>query len=120
MIVAVFSLSAFAKPPQLQVEKLFDGRFKGLEGVDMTIIKNKDSYYRGIKVENANVNVIKQIKDAFAIDEKNCEGSVYHDSKNKTSIILNFENNGEQISVVLTIMNGNLSMFISGHPDAFK
>ena len=67
ILCLVTAIAVFAKPPKLNVEKLFDGRFNSSKSVTISIYKSNGNYYRGITVTN-NPGIIKKIADAIERD----------------------------------------------------
>lgn len=62
--MVLIALTASARPPKLNVEKLFDGRYNNNKSVSISVYKNNGNYYRGITVKN-NLKIIKAIADAI-------------------------------------------------------
>ena len=114
------AIAVFAKPPKLNVEKLFDGRFNSSKSVTISIYKNNGNYYRGMTVEN-NLDIIKKI--ASAIEKDAPRASNYCDHKNNDGqyTSLQIVNNGEVIYIGLQRdRHGGGFFFIQGKEKAFK
>ena len=47
IVLSLVSLSAFAKSPNLNVEKMFDGSYTSNPSVSLNISKSPEKYFRG-------------------------------------------------------------------------
>lgn len=119
LVVMLIGLTALATPPNLHIEKLFDGRYKGNADVRLSIIKDNDELYRSISVSNSPA-IAKEIKDAFAKDQALASGYVYNQNGSRESTIIEFENNGHEITIGLNIDGSRVSLYITGNSKAFK
>ena len=65
IIISLFvGLIAMAKPPHLNVEKLFDGSYNADKSVSIHISKSKEKYTKGFTVTN-NASLVKRIQNAL-------------------------------------------------------
>lgn len=120
MAMTVMAIAAYAKAPNLTVEKLFDGRYNKTASVSFTVYKNNGQYYRGLTIES-NPKVIKAIEDAMKADAP--RASRYSDHKDKDGHYTSMQviNNGETIFIGLLLDNKDGGFFfIKGNEAAFK
>ncbi|MBO4964943.1 MAG: hypothetical protein J6C81_01615 [Muribaculaceae bacterium] len=120
IIILLSCLSAFAKAPNLNVEKLFDGRYNSNRHVTVSVYKNNGNYYRGLTIEN-DPAILKKIAETISKDAP--RGFNYSDNINGGSryISLKIKSNGETIFIGLQMENsGNGFFFIQGKEKAFK
>ena len=110
-----------ATPPNLNVEKLFNGSYNSNKSVSIQISRSKNKYFRGITVNN-NAKLVEEITALFRKDLEKAEES--------QDII---ENGGVSYSS-MTVLNNNLGitigisyspnnscyLFITGPNEAFK
>lgn len=116
----ILSVAAYAKAPNLTVEKLFDGRYNETTGVSSTVYKNNGKYYRGLTVEN-NPKVLKAIADAMKADAPRASHYSDHHEKDGQYTSMKVLNNGETIFMGLQRDNkGGGFFFIQGAESAFK
>lgn len=114
------ALAVFAKPPKLNVEKLFDGRLNSSKSVTISIYKNNGNYYRGMTVNN-NPDIIKKIADAIEKDASRASNYSDHQSSDGQYTSLQIINNGETIYIGLQRdRHGGGFFFIQGKEKAFK
>lgn len=114
------AIAVFAKPPKLNVEKLFDGRFNSSKSVTISIYKNNGNYYRGMTVNN-NPDIIKKIADAIEKDASRASNYSDHQSSDGQYTSLQIVNNGETIYIGLQRdRHGGGFFFIQGKEKAFK
>ena len=116
----ITAITVFAKPPKLNVENLFDGRYNKNKSVTISIYKSNGNYYRGITVKN-NPGIIKKIADAIERDAP--RASHYSDHKNSDGQYTSLQiiNNGETIYIGLQRdRHGGGFFFIQGKEKAFK
>ncbi|MDE6026516.1 MAG: DUF5024 domain-containing protein [Muribaculaceae bacterium] len=74
-IISLFvGLVAMAAPPNLNVEKLFDGSYNSDKTVSIHITKSKDKYFRGFTVTN-NAALVRKVTSLFKMDEERAETS---------------------------------------------
>ena len=114
------AIAAVAKPPKLNVENIFDGRFNNNKSVTISIYKNNGNYYRGITIKD-NPDIIKKI--ASAIEKDAPRASNYCDHKNNDGqyTSLQIVNNGDVIYIGLQRdRHGGGFFFIQGKEKAFK
>ncbi|MCM1071592.1 MAG: hypothetical protein NC301_08705 [Bacteroides sp.] len=120
LAIAILSVAAYAKAPNLTVEKLFDGRYNKTAGVSSTVYKNNGKYYRGLTVEN-NAKVLKSIADALKTDAPRATHYSDHQEKDGQYTSMKVLNNGETIFIGLQRdNNGGGFFFIQGAESAFK
>jgi len=118
--ITVLSITAYAKAPNLTVEKLFDGRYNKTAGVSSTVYKNNGKYYRGLTIEN-NPKVLKAIADAMKADAPRASHYSDHQEKDGQYTSMKVLNNGEIIFIGLQRDNkGGGFFFIQGNESAFK
>lgn len=118
--ITILSVSAYAKAPDLIVEKLFDGRYNKTAGVTSTMYKNNGKYYRGLTIEN-NPKVLKAIADAIKADEPRASSYSDHQEEDGQYTSMKVINNGEIIFIGLQRDNkGGGFFFIQGNEAAFK
>lgn len=120
LAITILSVAAYAKAPNLTVEKLFDGRYNKTAGVSSTVYKNNGKYYRGLTVENNSI-VIKAIADAMKTDAPRASHYSDHQEKDGQYTSMKVVNNGETIFIGLQRDNkGGGFFFIQGNESAFK
>ena len=120
LLCIVTAIAVFAKPPKLNVEKLFDGRFNSSKSVTISIYKNNGNYYRGMTVEN-NPDIIKKIASAIAKDAPRASNYCDYQGNDGQYTSLQIINNGETIYIGLQRdRHGGGFFFIQGKEKAFK
>lgn len=121
IILYIFTaIVVFAKPPKLNVENLFDGRFNSNKSVTISIYKNNGNYYRGITVNN-NPGIIKKIADAIEKDAPRASNYFDYQGSDGRYTSLQIINNGETIYIGLQRdRHGGAFFFIQGKEKAFK
>ena len=97
-IATAFAL--LAKPPKLNVESLFDGRFNSNKSVTISIYKNNGYFYRGITVKN-NPDIIKKIANAIEKDIPRASNYSDYQGSDSQYTSLQIINNGETIYIGL-------------------
>lgn len=119
--VLLSSVIAFAVPPQLAVEQLFDGRYNEDKTVSTSIYKNNGNYYRGMTVKN-NPEIVKTMSEAIAKDWPKASEFSDHIGDNGRYTSLTIINNGEKISIGLksNSKTGTTFFFVQGKEKAFK
>lgn len=120
--MAVMTIAAYATPLNLNVEKLFDGRYNDSTNASTIITKNEGTYHRSINV-NGDPEIIKEILAAMEKDKPLAKGSIETQDSDKKFISLRFVNNGETIIVGLSIQKSDKNeayLFISGPEKAFE
>ena len=65
--MVIVTITVYAKPPRLNVERLFDGRYNNNKNVTISIYKTNGNYYRGITIKN-NPKIIHAIAEAIEKD----------------------------------------------------
>lgn len=121
ILLSIFTaIAVYAKPPKLNVESLFDGRFNNNKNVTISIYKNNGNYYRGITVKN-NPNIIKKIADAIEKDTPRASNYSNYQSSDGEYTSIQIINNGETIYIGLQRdRHGGGFFFIQGKEKAFK
>lgn len=122
LFIIIMSVSAFtimARPPYLEVEKLFDGRYNTEKTVRTSVSKENGIYYRGLQVTN-NPQIISRIYQAIRSDSTRASKFFEQEGEGGKSTIMKITSNGETIDVGLQQYNGNAYFFIKGTEKAFK
>lgn len=119
LIFILSSVAAFAKPPQLAAERLFDGRYNKEKTVRTSISKSDGIYYRSLHITN-NPGIIKIIETALSKDRQRATKSFEQEGEGGRYTSLKIVNNGETIDIGLQQYNGNAFFFIKGKEKAFK
>lgn len=113
--------TVMAKPPHLEVEKLFDGSYNTDKSVSIHISKSRDKYFRGFTVDN-NSKLVKKVTALFKKDVERAEKS--HDiiANGGTSYSsMEILNNGLVIQIGISYSSDNTCyLFITGPEEAFK
>ncbi len=121
IICILGGLTAMAKPPHLNVEKLFDGSYNSDHTVYIHISKSKAKYFRGFTVTH-NAALVKKVTDLFKKDVERAETSqeiIQNGGVAYTSMTI--KNNGHEINIGLSYSPGDVCyLFISGPNEAFK
>ncbi len=124
-ILLLFSLillasSAFAKGPQLEVEKFFDGRYNDNSKVEWSKVKRGDkmSYYLDFKYDPV---MVKEIMDALRKDMNGEDFDTEIVTKSETYYRTVLDRNGYKIDIGLSIpKNGKCSLYIRGNRKALE
>lgn len=121
LLTIIISISTvLAKPLDLAIEKLFDGRYNKEKTVSTYINKNNGKYYRGMTIKK-NPAIIEKINEAFKKDTPKASNFSEYTGNGSKYISLKFTNNGEKIEVGLQQENsGDAYVFIQGNEKAFK
>lgn len=120
IVLSLVSLSAFAKSPNLNVEKMFDGSYTSNPSVSLNISKSPEKYFRGCTV-TANASIVKKITQLFQKDLSKATRSQDITSNGSRFCSMTILNNGEEIYVGLSYdSNNGCYLFISGPMNAFK
>jgi len=120
IILALFSLAAFAKAPNLNVEKLFDGSYNSNPSVSIFISKAPEKYFRGCTVSE-NHDIVKKIVKLYEKDLKRAQRSQDLASNGSKFSSMTIINNGQEIYIGLSMeQNNGCYLFISGPLEAFK
>ena len=124
IIIFLMSTVAFlanAKPPQLSVERLFDGRYNNEKTVSTFVSKDNGSYYRMLQVSN-NPKIVKIIAETLAKDKAKTTRFFEQTGEGGKSIIVKITNNGETIDIGFQQAPSGKSatLFIKGPEKAFK
>lgn len=120
LIFSIFSITAFAKTPNLHVEKMFDGSYNSNPSVSLNVSRTPAKYFRGCTVTN-NPSIVKKVSQLFEKDlpkSSRSQDLINNGTRFRSMIILN---NGEEIYVGLSYDESNgCYLFISGPQNAFK
>ncbi len=120
IFLSLMSLTALAKGPGLNVEKLFDGSYNSKPGVSMYISQNLGKYFRGCTVEG-NAEMVKTATRLFEKDlprAASMQDLTGEDGRYRSMRIVN---NGEEIYVGLSYHGTDgCYLFINGPIKAFK
>lgn len=121
IISLVISIVAMAKPPHLNVEKLFDGSYNSDKSVSIHISKSKKKYFRGFTVNN-NAKLVDKVTDLFKKDAENAEASQDFIENGKPCYSsITVYNNECKIEIGLSYSgDSGCYLFISGPNEAFK
>lgn len=118
--MAVMASIVYAKPPKLNVENLFDGRYNNSKNVSISIYKNNGNYYRGITVKG-NSKIIKAIAEAIEKDKPRSKDYSDYQGEDGRYTSLQVVNNGETIYIGLQRDKSNGAFFfIQGKEKAFE
>ncbi len=119
-IIMVSAVTAFAKPPQLATEQLFDGRYNKNKSVSTSIYRNNGTYYRGMTV-TGNPGIVRKIADAISKDADGATNYSDYSGSDGQYTSLKIVNNGETIHIGLKQdAPGTAFFFIQGKEKAFK
>lgn len=119
-IIMVSAVTAFAKPPQLATEQLFDGRYNKNKSVSTSIYRNNGTYYRGMTV-TGNPDIVRKIADAISKDADGATNYSDYSDRDGQYTSLKIVNNGETIHIGLKQDRpGSAFFFIQGKEKAFK
>lgn len=121
IISLLAGMAAMAKPPHLNVEKLFDGSYNSDNTVSIHISKSKEKYFRGFTVTH-NAALVKKVTSLFKKDVERAETSqdiIQNGGVAYSSMTIN--NNGHEINIGLSYSPGDdCYLFITGPVEAFK
>ena len=118
LLIGIFN--AMATPPNLAMEKLFDGRYNNNNKVETTIIINNGMYYRGLTIKGDS-KVLSEIQKAINKDKTRSSNYTFHQDKDATYTSMQFLNNGEKIFSGLQIDSpGNGFFYLQAKEKAFK
>ncbi len=119
--LALVSLIANAKSPQILVEQLFDGRYNQEKTVRTFISKDNGTYFRMLQVNN-NSAIVKKIAETLAKDKTKTTRFSEQTGAGGSSTIIKIINNGETIDIGFQQdPSGNsATLFIKGPEKAFK
>lgn len=115
------ALIANAKPPQISVEKFFDGRYNKEKTVSTFFSKDNGSYFRMLQVNN-NPSIVKLISETISKEKAKTTRYFEHTGEGGKSIIVKFTNNGETIDIGFQQdpSGKSATLFIKGLEKAFK
>lgn len=120
LVFFVSAILAFAVPPELAVEALFDGRYNNNKNVEYSIIKQRGRYSMVMNVKN-DVKVLEEASEAIEKDLAKTDDYTSIQNKEGKIIRLKIPNNGEIISVGMkTEENGDFFLYIRGPKKAFQ
>jgi len=120
LIFSIFSIAAFAKAPDLHVEKMFDGSYNSNRSVSLNVSRTPAKYFRGCTVTN-NTSIVNRISQLFEKDLPKATRSQDLTSNGTRFRSMVIFNNGEEIYIGLSYdENNGCYLFISGAQNAFK
>lgn len=121
LIGMIFGLTAMAKPPHLNVEKLFDGSYNSDKTVSIHISRTPEKYFRGFTVTN-NASLVKKVTGIFRKDvpkAKKSQDIIENGGVSYSSMTV--VNNNREINIGISYQPDNSCyLFISGPDEAFK
>lgn len=118
----VCAMIAYAKPPQLAVESLFDGTYNGKKGISITTVKSQNNYFREIEVREDNPALVRKIDKLIEKDAERASNFTETYTENRHERVFQISNNGKQINIGATryLNKPRFELFIQGTPEAFK
>lgn len=121
MSLAIIAVTANAKPPQISVEQLFDGRYNKEKTVSTSIIKDNGTYFRLLQVKD-NPVIVKKIADMLTKDRSKSTRYFEQTGEGGKSTIVKISNNGETIDIGFQQdpAGKSATLFIKGSEKAFK
>lgn len=118
--MVIVTITVNAKPPRLNVERLFDGRYNNNKNVTISIYKTNGNYYRGITIKN-NPKIIHAIAETIEKDRPRSKDYSDYQGEDERYTSLQIVNNGEVIYIGLQRDRfGGGFFFIQGKEKAFK
>ncbi len=119
--MVIVALAASAKPPQLSVEKFFDGRFNKEETVRTSILKDNGTFFRMLQVKN-NPAIVSEIAQTLSKDRSKAAKFFEQTGAGGKSVIVKVTNNGETIDIGFQQdpSGKSATLFIKGPEKAFK
>ena len=118
--MVIVTITVYAKPPRLNVERLFDGRYNNNKNVTISIYKTNGNYYRGITIKK-NPKIIHAIAEAIEKDRSRSKDYSDYQGEDERYTSLQIVNNGEVIYIGLQRDRfGGGFFFIQGKEKAFK
>lgn len=120
-LITVASLIANAKPPQISVEQLFDGRYNNEETVSTFLSKDNGTYFRMLQVSD-NPAIVTKISEMLAKDKAKTTRYFEQIGEGGKSIVVKITNNGETIDIGFQEDTSGkfATLFIRGPEKAFK
>ncbi|MCM1518357.1 MAG: hypothetical protein NC117_06935 [Pseudoflavonifractor sp.] len=120
LLFSILSIAAFAKAPNLHVEKMFDGSYNANKSVSLNVSRTPAKYFRGCTVTN-NASLVKNVTQLFEKDLPRATRSqdlTNSGTQFRSMVIIN---NDEEIYIGLSYdANNGCYLFISGPQNAFK
>lgn len=119
--VALVSLLANAKAPQISVEQFFDGRYNKEKTVSTSFFKENGTFFRMLQVNN-NPAIVTKIAETLSKDKTKATRFFEQTGEGGKSIIVKLTNNGETIDIGFQQdpSGKSASLFIKGPEKAFK
>lgn len=120
VIFTIFSITAFAKAPNLHVEKMFDGSYNSNKSVSLNVSNTPEKYFRGCTVTNNKslLNIVSQLFEKDLPRATRSQDMTNNGSRFRSMVI---NNNGEEIYIGISYdENNGCYLFISGSQEAFK
>lgn len=114
-------LMADAKPPQISVDRFFDGRYNQEKTVSTFFSKDNGAYFRMLQVNN-NPAIVKEIAETLAKDKAKTSRYFEQSGEGGKSIIVKLTNNSETIDIGFQQdpSGKSATLFIKGPEKAFK
>lgn len=120
IILSIVSLSAFAKPPKLNVDKLFDGSYSSNPSVSVIISQSPEKYFRGFTVTD-NKAIVDKVTKLFEKDLPRATSSQEIISSGSRYRTMHIPNNGEDIYIGISYtQDTSCYLFITCYPKAYK
>lgn len=120
-LTTITALIAYAKPPQIAVEQLFDGRYNQEKTVKTFFSKDNGSYFRMLQVNN-NPEIVKEIVKTLSKDKAKTSKFFEQVGEGGKSTMVKLTNNGETIDIGFQQdpSGKSATLFIKGPEKAFK
>ena len=122
LIFVITMTSAFAKPPRLAVQELFDGRYKQNKNVTTSIIKRNDDYHMSMTIMTNDTKIVKEVMNALQRDAKKATDKVEIITDGNTFNKIEVPSNDEIITIGVSQdqESGMTTLFIRGERKAFE
>lgn len=120
IILSLVSITATAKSPNLNVEKMFDGSYNSNPNVTIIISQTPEKYFRACTVNDneALVNKVTQLFEKDLTKAIRSQDFITNGSRFRSFTV---KNNNEEIYIGLTYnQNNGCDLFITGSSAAFK
>ena len=122
ILFLISTLLAFATPPNLACEAIFERGDLRRPGIDLCIKKQPNNYYRGIIVKK-DPKLLAEIEKLIEQDSKVATEVIYRNDEEGTGsgVVLLVSNNGHTINIGLSKKeNGEFGFFIQSVLAAFE
>lgn len=122
LLFVVSMTTAFAKPPRLAVQELFDGRYKQNKNVTTSIIKRNSDYHMSMTIMNNDSKIVKEVMNALQRDAKKASDKVEIITDDNIFNKIEVPSNGEIITIGVSQNqeSGMTTLFIRGELKAFE